>query len=200
MLSTGTGRTNQKARTRTGIVEACRTVIRSGAPVTMPDVARAALVSEATAYRYFPDLVSLLTEAMDGLWLSPAEALAPVAGSTDPRERVTFAAEFLLRGVLSYQGSVRAMIANTVDHPERAGDRPGLRFGLLDTALAPWADSHPDAVARLKLDLAVIVGAEALFVLIDQCGLSPEEAIASITETASRLVTAADLTPPQPPA
>ena len=45
----------------------------------MPDVARAAMVSEATAYRYFPDLVTLLQQALAGLWPPPAEALAPVA-------------------------------------------------------------------------------------------------------------------------
>ena len=35
-----TGRVNQKLRTRTAIVDACREVIRSGGPVTMPAVAR----------------------------------------------------------------------------------------------------------------------------------------------------------------
>ena len=75
-----TGRANQKKRTRMAIIEACREIIRSGAPVAMPDVARAALVSEATAYRYFPDLAALLNETLAGMWLSPAEALGPVAG------------------------------------------------------------------------------------------------------------------------
>ena len=56
----GTGRTNQKTRTRTAIVDACRELMRTGAIVTVPDVARLALVSEATAYRYFPDLATLL--------------------------------------------------------------------------------------------------------------------------------------------
>ena len=54
------GRTNQKARTRRAIVEACLELIRQRTPVTMPEVAKAAMVSEATAYRYFPDLASLL--------------------------------------------------------------------------------------------------------------------------------------------
>ena len=54
-----TGRANQKKRTRMAIIEAGREIIRSGTPVTMPDVARAALVSEATAYRYFPDLATV---------------------------------------------------------------------------------------------------------------------------------------------
>ena len=66
-----TGRVNQKLRTRMAIVEACREVIRSGGPVTMPAVARAALVSEPTAYRYFPDLISLLNAALVGMWPSP---------------------------------------------------------------------------------------------------------------------------------
>ena len=136
----GTGRANQKKRTRTAIVEACRELISSGAPVTMPDVARAALVSEATAYRYFPDLAALLNEALAGLWLSPAQALSPVAGSTDPVERIAVACEFLLRGVLAYQGAVRAMIAATITRPELAATRPGLRFGLIDEALAPLSD------------------------------------------------------------
>ena len=54
------GRINQKARTRKAIIDACRELAASGADVTMPQVARLALVSEATAYRYFPDMVSLL--------------------------------------------------------------------------------------------------------------------------------------------
>ena len=105
------GRANQKTRTRRAIIDAGRELVRTGADVTMPEVAKRALVSEATAYRYFPDLTSLLAETIDGLWPSPAEALRPVASSADPVERVRFACEFLLRGVLSYQGAVRAMIS-----------------------------------------------------------------------------------------
>src|SRR6516164_10516299 len=87
------GRANQKTRTRRAIVDACRELVRTGSDVTMPEVANLALVSEATAYRYFPDLVSLLGETIDGLWPSPAEALQPVASSLDPVERVSFACE-----------------------------------------------------------------------------------------------------------
>jgi AcrR family transcriptional regulator len=105
-----TGRVNQKLRTRMAIVQACREVIRSGGPVTMPAVARAALVSEPTAYRYFPDLTSLLNPALAGMWPSPAEALQPIAASADPVERVAFASEFFLRRVLAYQGAVRAAL------------------------------------------------------------------------------------------
>jgi AcrR family transcriptional regulator len=191
----GGGRVNQKARTRRAIVAAARELARTGSDVTMPEVARLALVSEATAYRYFPDLVSLLSETFEGLWPSPAEALAPVADSRDPVERIVFACEFLLRGVLGYQGAVRATISGTITRRDLTAVRPGIRFGLIDHALAPFeatlAARDPGALPRLRQGLAVVVSAEALFVLIDLCGLSPDEAIASAAGTAAVLVAAA---------
>jgi AcrR family transcriptional regulator len=200
----GTGRANQKKRTRTAIIEACRELVRSGAPVTMPDVARTALVSEATAYRYFPDLAALLNEALAGLWLSPAQALSPVAGSADPVERIAVACEFLLRGVLAYQGAVRAMIAATITRPELAAARPGLRFGLIDEALAPLSDplvaADPAEIAQLRNDLVAVVSAEALFVLTDLAGLAPEEAIASLVRTATTVTESALTSAPATPA
>lgn len=191
----GTGRTNQKQRTRTAIVAAARELIGTGAEVTMPAIARAALVSEATAYRYFPDLPSLISEALAGVWPPPAEALAPVADSADPLERIAFACDFLLRGVLARQGAVRAMISATVTRPENATARPGIRFGLIDHALLPLEGTlgatDPEAFAQLKRGLAVVVSAEALFTLTDLCGLDPEEAITSAVRTAIALTEAA---------
>jgi len=189
--ATGRGRVNQKQRTRRAIVEAAERLAESGGEVTMPLVAREALVSEATAYRYFPDLASLLREADDGTWPSPEEALVPVADSTDPVERIAFAADFLYRGVLANQGAVRAMIAASVVRPTVHG-RPGHRFGLIDAALAPVAGQlGADALAQLRRDLVVVLSADALFTLMDLCGLEPEAAIASGVETARRLTRAA---------
>ena len=191
------GRVNQKARTRAAIVDACGDLVRSGAEVTMPEVARRALVSEATAYRYFPDLISLLREALEGAWPDPAEALAPVAHSAQPAVRVAFACEYLLRGVHAYQGAVRAMIAHTITAPAAARMRPGIRFGLIDYALAPFESPAgppalaPEAMASLKQDLAVVVSAEAFFVLTDLCGLAPDDAIRSAARTAATLTSAA---------
>jgi AcrR family transcriptional regulator len=189
------GRANQKLRTRNAILQAAVELMRSGRDVTMLDVAKSALVSEATAYRYFPDLASLLQEAMAGQMPTPTEALASVADSRDPVERVAAATEHLLRLVLTYQGATRAMIAATVTRPDAAATRPAMRFGLIDYALAPLADTlgatDPAAVRQLRYDLAVVVSAEALFCLTDLCRLGPEEAIASAVHTATTLTRAA---------
>ena len=190
------GRTNQKARTERAIVESCVELIRQRRPVSMPAVAKRAMVSEATAYRYFPDLASLLARALAEDWPSPAEALAPVAASNDPLERVAFATRFLLRGVAEREAVVRSMISATMVEPELSGRaRPGIRFGLIEYALAPFFDvldsANPELLAQLRLDLALVVSAEALFSLTDLCGLSIENAISSAEKTARTLTSAA---------
>jgi len=191
----GSGRTNQKTRTRLAIINACRALIQTGAIVTMPDVAARALVSEATAYRYFPDLGTLINEALVGLWPSPDEALQPIASSSDPLERIAFASEVFLWRILAYQGSVRAMIAATITRQEGAARRPGLRFAWIEYALAPaGAPLEPldaNAFARLKRDLAVIVSPEALFTLTDLCGLTPDDAVMQCVRLATTITAAA---------
>jgi AcrR family transcriptional regulator len=187
------GRANQRLRTRRAIVQAAADLSRTGREVNMPEIAAAALVSEATAYRYFPDLVNLLQEAIAGQLPDPAEALVGVKDSTDPVERVAAAAEFLLRHVLARQGVVRAMIAGTITRPARSA-RPGLRFGLIEHALAPLTEAEaidPTALEQLKRGLAVVVSAEALFNLTDLYGLDPEDAIAGVVATATALTRAA---------
>lgn len=189
------GRANQKLRTRNAIVAAAAELSRTGREVTMPAVAKIALVSEATAYRYFPDLASLLEEAIAEQLPGTREALEPVADSADPVARIAAATEYLLRHVLSRQGAVRALIAATITRPDQAHARPGLRFGLIDSALVPLNDTlgvtDPAAMAQLKRDLAVVVSAEALFSLTDLHGLDPEDAITSIVHTATTLTRAA---------
>jgi AcrR family transcriptional regulator len=193
-VAASAGRANQKQRTRAAIVAAARDLISGSAEVSMPAVARAALVSEATAYRYFPDLVSLLREAIEGTWPTPEQALASVEDSADAVERIGAGTERLLRHVQAHQGAVRAMIAASVVRPRVAGFRPGHRFGIIDHALAPleagFGRQHPEAFRQLKQDLAIVVSAEALFTLTDLCDLSPDEAIATAVHTA-RTITAA---------
>jgi AcrR family transcriptional regulator len=181
----------QKQRTHDVIVAACRELVASGAEVTMPAVARSAGISEATAYRHFPDLVSVVNEALSGLWPTPVMALRPVARSSDAVARIAFITEFLCRRVLAYQGSVRAVIATTITRPASVSTRPGYRFGLIDQALDPVVTvtgAHPAArLVQLKQDLAAVVSAEALFSLTDLARLDADAAIASLVRTATTI-------------
>ena len=56
-------------------------------------------------------------------------------------------------------------------------------MGLPMRPAGTLARTDPAAFARLKENLAVVVSAEALFVLTDLCGLTPEAAIAAAPHT-----------------
>jgi hypothetical protein len=161
----------------------------------MVGAATAAGVSEATAYRHFPDLPALLREAFVGLWPDPPPELNWPGDYGDVPARVAVATDFLLRNVVRMQGAVRVMIASTITRDEVTFPRPGKQFGLIDLALAPLKQG-PDAMdpvrlTQLERDLAVIMSAEALFTLTDLAGLAPHDAIASVARTARTITQAA---------
>jgi AcrR family transcriptional regulator len=191
----------QKERTRSALIAAARQLILDGARITMMGAATAVGVSEATAYRHFPDLPSLLREAFTGLWPDTPEDLARAGNAADVPERVAQATDFLLRNVIRMQGAVRAMIASTITREEVTFPRPGKQFGLIDLAVAPLerppGAMEPGRLTQLKLDLAVIMSAEALFTLTDLAGLAPQDAIASVVRTA-RTITEAAIQSPAP--
>ncbi|MGO8729432.1 MAG: hypothetical protein ACLPN6_28170 [Streptosporangiaceae bacterium] len=87
------------------------------------------------------------------------------------------------------------LISATITRPDLAGTRPGVRFGLIDQALAPLNGTlgltHPGRLAQLRRDLAAVVSAEALFSLTDLAGLTPDEAVASLVRTATTVTEAA---------
>jgi AcrR family transcriptional regulator len=184
---------NQMERTRSAIVAAARDLADSGAEITMPAVAAEARVSEATAYRYFPDLISLLRAAV--MTEDLVAVLRSVTHGDDPVERIGQAAEILGRAVLRRQGAVRVLVASTIGKPATAKDRPAHRFGLIEHALAPWIDECGSAgradVEQLVRGLALVISAESVFTLTDLCGLAPDAAIASLVETARRMTAAA---------
>jgi AcrR family transcriptional regulator len=167
------------------LITAARQLILDGARITMTGVATAVGVSEATAYRHFPDLPSLLREAFTGLWPDTPEELARVGDYADVPERVAQATDFLLRNVVRMQGAVRAMIASTITREEVTFPRPGKQFGLIDLAVAPLerppGAMEPGRVTQLKLDLTVIMSAEALFTLTDLAGRRRTRSPASST-------------------
>jgi AcrR family transcriptional regulator len=191
------GRINQKRRTRAAIIAACQELITAGADINMPAVARAALVSEPTAYRYFPDLASLLEEALAGIEPDPAAAFPAGADPGDPVARVAYAAELLAKLVIERQNAIRPLISVSIARGTARQTRPGYRFGLIDQALAPLTASSPGigsaTLEQLRRDLAVVISAEAVLTLTDLYGLDSDAAVASIVHTA-RLITEATVT------
>lgn len=187
MTTTSGGRQNQKERTRRAIVAAAAKLIAAGTLPSVSEVAEEALVSTATAYRYFPDQLSLLSAALSDGVAGIGGRFEPNIG-TDPDvvRRVDVATEGMLRRIVDRETLVRAVMAlsllrsvdGTTPRQEAAGLRPGFRRAWIDEALRPAEDDvDPASLKRLKLALGVVMSSEALFALEDVMGVESDEAI-----------------------
>jgi AcrR family transcriptional regulator len=177
-------RTNQRLRTRKDLLAAAARLLREGKTPTMDEVAEAALVSRATAYRYFPTVESLLVEApVDGAVPDPSRVFDG-DGSTDPADRADRAEAALHEMVYRNQAQLRLMLAASLarkDAGPAGADavprRQNRRTPLIEAALAPARGRFTRAAYdRLCAALALIFGPESMIVLADVLGLDAKAA------------------------
>ena len=180
-------RANQRERTRSAIMEGARKLLRDGKIPSVADAAEAALVSRATAYRYFPTQSALIQEAvhtgLPNTW-EPDRRHADLMAFADRVERavaemltLTHDNEAILRGVLLLSLQQWATIQAGDKIEEELVTRGRGRIPAIQAALAPYRDTlTPAALRRLTIGLSLIVGAESLVVLRDIWDLEETEA------------------------
>jgi len=178
------GRPNQKRRTRKALLQAASRLLQQGRRPGLEEIAEEALVSRATAYRYFPNVETLLIEApLDAEVPEPA-ALFHTVSSDDPVTRVQRVDTLLHDALLANETSFRMMLANTVQRGLR-GDvvddqlpaRQNRRTPLIDAALAPARGQfRAGSLKTLSRALALVVGTEAMVVCKDVLQLDDAEA------------------------
>jgi AcrR family transcriptional regulator len=177
---------NQRHRTRKDLLAAAARLLRGGRTPDMDEVAAAAMVSRATAYRYFPNIEALLVEApIDGAVPDPREIFAGDDGADDPAQRVDDAEAALHEVVYRNAAQLRVMLAASLERSANgavtARDsipvRQNRRTPLIDAALAPARGrfSRP-AYAKLRAALALIFGTESMIVFSDVLGLDAKTA------------------------
>jgi len=164
------GRPNQRRRTRKDLLQAAGRLTGAGRTPTLEEVAAEALVSRATAYRYFPSVEALLVEAALDLAFPDGDAIL-ADQSDDPVARLLAADAAMTNMVRANEPALRAMLSHAV-RPGAAGEgapaRQNRRTPLIEAALAPVAvDIEPAALDRLKAALALVIGTEAMVVFKD---------------------------------
>ena len=182
-LSRADRRQNQRRRTRKDLLAAAARLLKDGPVPDMDAVAQEALVSRATAYRYFPTIEALLVEApLDGRIPEPADIFAGDQ-STDPAERIDKAEAALHEMVYRNEAQLRAMLVANLQHVAGGGKRDGVpvrqnrRAALIEAALAP-ARGRFSAGPHKKLTaaLALIFGVESMIVFRDVLALDEQTA------------------------
>jgi AcrR family transcriptional regulator len=190
---------NQKMRTREALLDAALALVRDGHSPSIVEVAEAAHVSTATAYRYFPNPQSLWSDLairQGGDYPEVLDALPD-----DVEERI----DIVVRNVASFQfadevvwrGVLRATLERwfgqlDVDEEDRVPVRGTTRLHMARVALEPLRDTlSPDQLERLTNAVAIVFGVEALVAARDTCGLDPNAAIEVMSWAARSLVRAA---------
>jgi AcrR family transcriptional regulator len=189
------GRANQRRRTRETLLAAAGALLAQGRSPTVPEVADAAGVSRATAYRYFPSQASLLASAAaqaSAAGRIDAE-LAEIRGLPDAESRAAALIESVRRLVADNETAFRALLRASLD-PAGEPDGPiprrrGTRVRWIEAAIGPPdARLPPNERRRLVAALSLLGGIETSIVLQDVCGLDQEEADAVAAWAARALV------------
>lgn len=178
-----TPRKNQRLRTRKDILRATAELLREGRKPTMDDVAERAMVSRATAYRYFPSLEALLVEApLDGA-VPSADSIFGADASSDPEERIDRAEAALHAMLYRNEKQLRLSLAQSLmtlrsRNRRSAGPlRQNRRTELIEAALAPVRHRMDrQTYDRLCAALALIFGPESMIIFRDVVPRSERQA------------------------
>jgi AcrR family transcriptional regulator len=169
-----TGRPNQKTRTRKDLLQAAARLMKQGRSPTLEEVAEEALVSRATAYRYFPRVEALLVEAAVDVAVPEAGELFRNEASRDPVVRLHRAETALYDMILANEPLLRTMLAHTIQQGIQADEngklpkRQNRRTPLIEAALEPARDQFKSGdLKALTRALALIMGPEATIVVKD---------------------------------
>lgn len=175
--------TGPRMRMQRTMLDAAMRLMQDGLIPSVTDVAEAAQVSRATAYRYYPTQAALIQAAVD-------EALGPILGwqseTADPEQRMRELLTFAYPRMEMYEATLKAALRLALDqwarrHGGRIGEEApmirGRRIGLLGLAVAPLkAQLGERQFERLSQALSLIFGTEAFVVLKDIWGLDSKQA------------------------
>ncbi len=186
------GRANQKRRTRQALIDAALAFRDEGRNPTFAEVAERALVSRATAYRYFSSVEALVSESatergwppLDRVWRSgdnPADGIACAA-----REMM----KLLLDDEVGLHMMERSFMAVWLENdPSVRPRRPGRRMKYIEPIVGSLKGELPPAARkRLVHALSMVMGTEAALAVRDIGGASIDEALTAAAWAAQALV------------
>lgn len=172
-------RQNQKRRTRKDLLQAASRLMKQGVKPDLEAIAEEAMVSRATAYRYFPGVEALLVEASLDVVAPVAEEVLRDVPLDDPVARVQRVDTAMHDMIVANEAQLRIMLMHSLQRGEGSElpPRQNRRTPLIEAALAPARDRFKPADLRmLTRALALVIGTESLIVFKDVLQLDDAEA------------------------
>ncbi len=178
------GRVLQKTRTRRALLDVAVQLVREGRPPSMPEAAQLALMSPATAYRYFPSAQALWEEASLEL-VEPWDTEFVDEVGDDPAARLEAVVKTIgwhqLDNEMTYRNLTRSAIERwfdqaSVPEAERVPVREARRPRWNAKVLEPLRHTLPDEfLDELLGALSLVWGTEAVISLRDVGRLSADD-------------------------
>ncbi|MDA5548804.1 TetR/AcrR family transcriptional regulator [Yersinia massiliensis] len=165
--------TGTKARTQRLLIDTAMAMYEQGAFPSITEVAIAAQLSRATAYRYFPTQSALVSAIVDES-LGPILAWQPT--QPDARQRIAELLSFAYPRMLQHEGVLRAALHLSLQQWADNRSNPnneeklvrGNRKRLLKMAVEPLEGKlSPEALQRVVYAFSLIYGSEVFMVLKD---------------------------------
>lgn len=176
-------RPNQRKRTRKDLLQAAARLMQQGRTPSLEEIAAEALVSRATAYRYFTSAEAVMTEATLDMAVPEVDVVLRGAPPDDPAARVERVDAMFHDMTLANETALRMMLVHTLERRARGdGDgtlpaRQNRRSPLIEAALEPVRRRFPPAQFKLLCRaLAIVIGTESMIVTKDVLQLDDEEA------------------------
>lgn len=164
-------------RTRQALIHAAWELLKEGKQPTVDEVAEKAMVSRATAYRYFPSRDRLLIEAVLNREVTPAKTVLDDIADDSAGEAVGRIQQHLYSQVIKNESLNRSLLRACQDewmeNKNRFVLRGDQRLPLLKEALSRRRkDIEPRELDNLLYALATMVGLESYIVLRDVCQIN----------------------------
>jgi AcrR family transcriptional regulator len=179
----GSGRANQRRRTRKDLLQAAARLMKQGRNPSLEEIADEAMVSRATAYRYFSGVEALLVEASLDIAVPDSDELFRQITATDAVERLNIVDRMFHDMILANEPSLRMMLVHSLQRIIKGGadndipPRQNRRSPLIEAALRPERNEFdPETLKLLHKALAIIIGTEAIVVFKDVLQTSDAEA------------------------
>jgi AcrR family transcriptional regulator len=185
-------RSNQKRRTRQALIDAALALRDEGRNPTFAEVAERALVSRATAYRYFSSFDALISETAADRDMTPLERFWQPGDN--PVDGIGLAANALNRLLIDDEVGLHVMERSFMTVWLESGShetslRPGRRMNYIDPIVDSMKDVlTPAARKQLRQALSVVMGTEALIAVRDISCASIKEALDATAWAARSLV------------
>jgi AcrR family transcriptional regulator len=198
-----THRDNQRRRTRKDLLQATARLLKQGRKPTLEEVAEEALMSRATAYRYFRSVDALLVEALVDVAFPELGKVLDDLPSADPVVRLERVDDAIQKMIAENEPQVRMLLAYshqqkaTGNTEENLPIRQDRRTPLIEAALAPAKDQFEAAeFDTLTAALALVIGTEAMVVCRDVLQLDDTKA-RNVRQWAIRTLVEAAKKPPR---